>query len=389
MLSRLQDWTGALQSRFAWLPDWATGLILIAGAIALAQLLHFAVAFLIRRARLPQHSFIAMLLARTEGPARLAVSLLAIAIVVPAVELDPVVTETLVHLLVIAFVGFLAWIAIRAVDLAAVLYLRRYRMDAEDNLLARKHFTQVQLLKRAVHTLIVVVATAAALMTFDPVRQYGVSLFASAGAAGLVLGFAARPVLSNLIAGVQLAVTQPIRIGDSVIVEGEFGSIEDITSTYVVVKLWDLRRLIVPLTHFIEKPFQNWTRDDTAGIGGVMLQLDFSAPIERIRAKAEAIVRASPLWDGSVFNAQVTEFKERSIEVRVLVSARNAGVLWDLRCAVREQLLAFLQHELPDALPRSREQVQLAGKPGDRPGETAQAPRAREGKAGEQPSQQR
>lgn len=367
MLSRLQDWTAALQARFAWLPEWATGLLLIAGAIVLAQLLHVTVAFLIRRARLPQHSFIAMLLARTEGPARLAVSLLAVAVVMPAVRLDPVVTEVIVHLLVIGFVALLAWIAIRAVDLSAVLYLRRYRMDAEDNLLARKHFTQVQLLKRATHTLIIVVATAAALMTFDSVRQYGVSLFASAGAAGLILGFAARPVLSNLIAGVQLAVTQPIRIGDSVIVEGEFGSIEDITSTYVVVKVWDLRRLIVPLTHFIEKPFQNWTRDDTAGMGGVMLQLDFAAPVERVRAKAEEIVRASPLWDGAVFNVQVTEFKERTIELRVLVSAPNAGALWDLRCAVREQLLAFLQQELPDALPRSREQVQASTAAGENP----------------------
>ena len=157
--------------------------------------------------------------------------------------------------------SLIGWIAITATHIVAELYLLRFRLDVDDNLLARKHVTQVRVLRRVVDTLLIIVTIGAALMTFEPVRQYGVSLFASAGVAGLVVGFAARPVLSNLIAGIQLAVTQPIRIEDAVVVENESGRVEEITSTYVVLRLWDMRRMIVPLTYFIEKPFQNWTRE--------------------------------------------------------------------------------------------------------------------------------
>ena len=153
-----------------------------------------------------------------------------------------------------------------------------------------------------------------ALMTFEPVRQYGVSLFASAGVAGLVAGLAARPVLSNLIAGIQLAMTQPIRIGDGVLVENEFGRVEEITSTYVVISLWDLRRLIVPLTYFIEKPFQNWTRESSSLIGSVLLYVDYSAPVERLREKVTEIVTASKLWDGTLVKLQVVETMESALQ---------------------------------------------------------------------------
>jgi small-conductance mechanosensitive channel len=186
------------------------------------------------------------------------------------------------------------------------------------------------------------------------VRQYGVSLFASAGIAGIVAGLAARPVLSNLFAGVQLAMTQPIRIDDAVIVENEWGWIEEITATYVVVRLWDWRRLVVPLTYFIEKPFQNWTREGSALIGSVYLYLDYAAPIAAIRAKLKDIAEHSALWDGKVVNLQVSDAKEHTIEVRALVSARSAPAAWDLRCEVREKLIGFLQAEHPEALPRTR-----------------------------------
>jgi small-conductance mechanosensitive channel len=197
----------------------------------------------------------------------------------------------------------------------------------------------------------------AALMTFDTVRQFGVSLLASAGVAGIVAGLAARPVLSNLMAGVQLAITQPIRLGDAVIVEGEFGDIEEITSTYVVVRVWDLRRLVVPLTYFIEKPFQNWTREGSAILGSVMLYLDYTAPVARIRAKAQEIVRASPLWNGQVCNVQVTDARPDTMELRVLVSANSAGDQGDLRAEIREKLIDFLQREHPLALPRRRNET--------------------------------
>ena len=189
-------------------------------------------------------------------------------------------------------------------------------------------------------------------------RQYGVSLFASAGVAGIVAGLAARPVLTNLIAGVQLAMTQPIRIDDAVVVENEWGTIEEITSTYVVVRLWDWRRMIVPLSYFIEKPFQNWTRENSSLIGSAFLYVDYRAPVGVIRDKLHEIVKASKNWDGSVVNLQVTDAKESTIELRCLMSARSAGQAFDLRCEVREKLVDFLQKHHPGRCrasgPRSR-----------------------------------
>jgi small-conductance mechanosensitive channel len=203
---------------------------------------------------------------------------------------------------------------------------------------------------------VLLVTIAAALMTFDSVRQYGVSLFASAGLAGIVAGFAARPVLSNLIAGIQLALTQPIRIDDALIVEGEFGTVEEITSTYVVMRLWDLRRMVVPLSYFIEKPFQNWTRQTTDLIGVVLLYLDYTAPVQRIREKANEIVADSAKWNRKVFNVQVTDAKESTMEVRILASADNASAAADLRAEIREKMSDFLQREHPRDLPRSRQE---------------------------------
>jgi small-conductance mechanosensitive channel len=235
-----------------------------------------------------------------------------------------------------------------------VVHLRRFKLDAADNLLARKHVTQTKMLQRVVNGLIVVITASIALMTFDSVRQYGVSLLASAGAAGLIVGLALQPVLKNLIAGIQLAVTQPIRIDDALIVEGEWGNVEEITSTYVVVRLWDWRRLILPLSYFIEKPFQNWTRDNADLIGTVFMYLDHTAPVAAIRSKVEQIVAGAPQWDKRVVAVQVTDFKQTTMEVRILASAGSAGQAFDLRCLIREKIIAFLQQEHPHALPRFR-----------------------------------
>ena len=192
-------------------------------------------------------------------------------------------------------------------------------------------------------------------------RQYGYSLFASAGVAGIVVGLAARPLLSNLFAGVQLAMTQPIRIQDVVIVEGEWGIIEEITATYVVVRIWDLRRLIVPLTYFIEKPFQNWTRETSSLIGAVYFYLDYRAPIGAIRDKLNELVEKSKDWNGQTVSLQVTDAKESTIEVRATMSANSAGQAWNLRCEVREQMIDFLQREHPEALPRQRNELAAGG----------------------------
>ena len=202
--------------------------------------------------------------------------------------------------------------------------------------------------------LIVIVTLAVALMTFEGVRQYGVSLLASAGAASIVVGLALQPMLRNLIAGVQLAMTQPIRIDDALLIEGEWGNVEEITSSYVVIRLWDWRRLIVPLNYFIEQPFQNWTRESSALIGSVFLYVDFTVPVAELRKHFEAIVRASRLWDGRVIALQVTDLKESTMEIRMLASASNSGRAFELRCEIREKMITFVQQRYPDALPRVR-----------------------------------
>ena len=243
-----------------------------------------------------------------------------------------------------------------SINIATDLYLRQFNTAVEDNLLARKQVTQVRVLRGALDTLIIVITAATALMTFDAVRQYGVSLFASAGIASVVVGLAARPMLSNLIAGVQLAFTQPIRLEDAVVVENEWGWIEEINATYVVIRLWDWRRLLVPLSYFIEKPFQNWTRESAALIGSVFIYADHSVPVPAVREKLHEIVKQSKLWDGRVANLQVTEAKEHTVEMRALISARSSPAVWDLRCDVREKLIEFLQREYPLALPRTRQE---------------------------------
>jgi small-conductance mechanosensitive channel len=294
--------------------------------------------------------------------------LFALALILLAVNLSlqlPYLPERIASLasklLSVAVIGLAGWAAIIAIDVASNLYVRSRHFTTEGDVLARKHLTQIRVLRRAVDVLIVLITVAAALMAFEPVRQFGVSLFASAGAAGLIVGLAARPVLSNMIAGIQLAITQPIRINDAVIVEGEWGLIEEITSTYVVIKIWDLRRLIVPLSYLMEKPFQNWTRDTTKLIGVVYLQADYAVPIADIRKKLDDIVAASPHWDKNVCSLEITDFTERTVEIRITASAANGGDAWNLRCEIREKLLAFLQNDHPESLPRQRMELSNSG----------------------------
>ena len=241
------------------------------------------------------------------------------------------------------------------------LYIKRlaarYRIDIQDNLRARKIRTQVEVLHRIGIVVIGFVALATILMTFPSVRNVGTSLFASAGVAGLIIGLSARSTLANLIAGLQLALTEPIRLEDVVIVEGEWGWIEEIGTTYVVVRIWDLRRLVVPLSYFIEKPFQNWTRRTANLLGTVHLHADYTVPVAEVREELHRILEASPLWDGKVWNLQVTDASEQTVELRALMSAADSGKAWDLRCEVREKLIGFLQAQHPGCLPRTRAEV--------------------------------
>jgi len=359
MLDLRATWS-QLQSMLAWAPDWLAGILILAAAAVAALLAHVALIATVRRTLGTGRFFLGALILRTMAATRLALVVFVLSGALQAAPFDPPVRAALGHALLVAFILLVGWFAMIAVQLAAETYLRRFQLDGADNLLARKHVTQVRILQRSADVLVIVITVAAALVTFEPVRQYGVSLFASAGVVGLAVGLAARPVLSNLIAGVQIAMTQPIRLEDAVIVENEFGWIEEIAAAYVVVRVWDQRRLIVPLSYFIEKPFQNWTRQNPELIGTVDLFLDYAAPVERIREKLKEIVSQSTLWDRRVANLQVADAKEATIVVRALVSAKNAGTLGDLRNEVREKLLAFLRDEHPEALPRHRAAVDLS-----------------------------
>jgi len=347
-----------LQAVFAFLPDGMLGslLLLVAAALPLAATRWFLRQFYRLAGRFNQ-TFLQVLVTRSQRPLTTFLVIAAVGLALPAAGFSYRTTVTLAQILLFAFVLVVGWNVITAMNLGAEVYLRRFRLDVEDNLLARKHVTQMRILLRTVQTLLVLITVAAALTSIPSVRQYGVSLFASAGAAGLVLGLAARPLLSNMLAGIQIAMTQPIRVEDAVVLEGEWGWIENITGTYVVVRLWDLRRLIVPLSYFIEKPFQNWTHESSDLIGTVFLRVDYSVPLDRLRAKLREVVEADPLWDRKTCVLQVTDTPGNMVELRILVSARGGSATFDLRCHVREAMIGFLQREYPEALPRQRTEL--------------------------------
>ena len=285
---------------------------------------------------------------------RLAVPLLGVILLLPLLNLPENwtwVTQKGFGILLIVSLSFLIIRGINAVQLAL---LSRHRMDAADNLSARRIYTQVSVIRKIIVTTVVIIATGSILMLFDPVRHFGTSILASAGIAGVVIGFAAQKTLGNVLAGIQIALTQPLLIDDVVVVEGEFGQIEEITLTYVTVRTWDLRRLIVPITHFVEKPFQNWSRVSTELLGTVLLYLDYQVPLGELRKELKRLVENNPKWDRKVCGLQVTDTNQNTIEVRTLVSSSDPGKTFDLRCDVREGLIEFLSRNYPESLPRVR-----------------------------------
>ncbi len=337
-------------------------LLLFIGTIMLALLLHAGATMILRRVLEPGGAG-RPILRRAKGITRLVAVLIGIVVVLPAAEFDETVTLLAQRLLRIGLAVLTGWTALIAINTTAELTIARHRIDVENNLEARRVRTQVAVLRRIAIVVVVLVTAGAVLISFPAVQAYGVSLFASAGFASIILGFAARPILTNLFAGIQIALTQPIRIDDVVIVEGEWGWIEEITTTYVVVRIWDLRRLVVPLAHFIEKPFENWTRESAAIIGSVIWHVDYTMSVETMRAKFMELVKAHPLWDGKVANLQVVDASDATLKVRALVGARNSPQAWDLRCDIRERMIAWLQAEHPDALPLTRAHVAVKGAP--------------------------
>ena len=360
LFQRAQSAMNDLGKILPFAPPWVLTVVLVIGVTVVLWLLYAASLAVLRRLLRGQRPYLRSVLDKTRNPTRLALLLIALAIALPTAPIGSDAESVIARVLILGTICLLGWIALVAVHIGANLYLMRFRIDVDDNLLARKHVTQIRVLVRVLNTIIFLITAGFALMTFDAVRQYGVSLFASAGVAGIVAGLAARPVLSNLIAGVQLAMTQPIRIEDAVTVENEYGWIEEITSTYVVIRLWDLRRLIVPLTYFIEKPFYSWTRHATNYIGSVLLYLDYGAPVDRIRQKAAELLAQSKLTSGKVTSVQVTNTRPDSIEVRILISADSAASASNLCAELREELIGFLLREHPEALPRQRSEAILA-----------------------------
>ena len=258
------------------------------------------------------------------------------------------------HFFRITIIFLITWLIIRLMHLIRLYLDDTHKIDTSNNLRARKIHTQYRILERVIKVLIIFMAVSAALMTFDSIRQVGVSLFASAGVASIIIGFSAQKIIASIIAGIQLAIAQPIRVQDVVIVDGEWGWIEEINLTFVVVKVWDRRRLVVPTTYFIENIFQNWTRKSSFILGTVFLYTDYTISVDAIREELDRLLEDNKLWDGKVNVVQVTDAGEKSMELRILVSADDSPTAWELRVFLREKLIKFIQENYPESLPRTR-----------------------------------
>ncbi|HVB56710.1 MAG TPA: mechanosensitive ion channel domain-containing protein [Candidatus Acidoferrales bacterium] len=345
---------------------WST--TVLGGAILLAFLARFLLFVTIKRMQRGTSTVLKQtLIHHSEGASRWIFPLLGILAALPAARLPARILQPVQHLTGLGLIAAFAWLVILFSEIIVDVIAARHRIDVTDNLLARKVQTQLRALHRVVVITVIVVAVAVMLMTFPAIRQIGTSLLASAGLAGLVVGMAMKPTISSLIAGVQIALTEPIRIEDVVVVEGEWGWIEEINSTYVVVRIWDLRRLVLPLTYFIEHSFQNWTRTSADLLAAVVLWMDYTVPVEAVRGELRGILESTDKWKGHVCVLQVTDASEHAVQIRALMDARDSSTAWDLRCYVREKLIQYLQERYPESLPRLRTEFRKLALAGSRP----------------------
>jgi small-conductance mechanosensitive channel len=336
---------------------WFAAVFFFCGFIVIANLIHYVVFRILKKKEEKKIGSRWGIQQHLSHPARAIFLLTCVGIALPLLPSLPANLNDIIHQgLLMAVVLCLGWFAIGCVYVLQEFMLRRYDLKSENNFRARRFHTQFQLLRRILITFVVVVTVGALLWTFNDPRiwHYGSGLLASAGLASLVLATAAKSTASNFLAGLQIAITEPIRIDDVVVIQGEWGRIEEITSAYVVVRIWDMRRLIVPLTYFIENSFQNWTRESSDILGTSFLYVDYSIPVEELRAELTRITQSSPLWDQKVCGLQVTNLSERTMELRCLVSSRNSSENFDLRCLVREQMIAYIQKHYPASFPTTR-----------------------------------
>jgi small-conductance mechanosensitive channel len=344
--------------------DWhavvsSTGLLL--GAALLGLVVHFLLFQTL--ARIPRGiktQIGSSLFVHCRRPSRFLLPLIGVGIILPQAPVTASLLDILQHALTLCYIALGGWFVAELISVAAELVLTRYDVEAEDNLYARKVHTRIRVVTRIVVAILGVLVVAMMLLTFEGARHLGTSILASAGIAGIIIGLAAQRSIGTLLAGLQIAITQPISIDDVVIVENEWGRIEEINLTYAVVKIWDQRRLVVPITYFIETPFQNWTKRTADILGTVYLYLDYTAPVQALREELHRIVEGSQHWDGRVWGLQVTNATEHTLELRALVSASDASKAWSLRCEVREKLIEFVQHNYPQSLPRMRAGIDIS-----------------------------
>jgi small-conductance mechanosensitive channel len=335
---------------------WAAGVI--GGAMVFGLIIHAILFFILRRVARRKGDVIGnSLVQHANVPSRWILPLLVVLAVLPEAPLPKNVMTVLEHAAGLGLIAAIAWLVILVSQITSDILAQRYRVDAADNLLARRVQTQFSIFHRIIVVVVCIVALAIMLMTFPAIKHIGMSILASAGLAGLIVGLAMKDTLSNLVAGIQIAFAQPFRLEDVVIVEGEWGWIEEITTMYVVVRIWDLRRLVLPLSYFLTHPFQNWTRTSAQLLGYVYLNVDYKVPIDELRKELRRICESTDLWQGKVCVLQATDSSEHTVQIRALMDAEDSSKAWDLRCLVREKLIQFLQKSYPDSLPRYRAEL--------------------------------
>ncbi|UOE46477.1 mechanosensitive ion channel family protein [Mucilaginibacter sp. SMC90] len=346
------------------IPSFAWNLIVIASAILIGLLTKFIITKLFRiyaQRKDTAYSILRSIIVNMGPAVAYFIPLFLFNLLSPLMRMNKIyyqpLDKTIEILLTISFAGLL----VRSVRILEDYIYHTYDLNKVDNLKERKVRTQIQFIRKIIVVTIIFLTIAIILLSFESMRKIGTGLLTGVGIGGIIVGFAAQSSLGNLLAGFQIAFTQPIRIDDVLVVEGEWGRVEEITLTYVVLKIWDERRLILPINYFIQKPFQNWTRTSADILGTVFLYMDHTVPVDAIREEFERLIVKSNLWDKRVKVVQVTDVREHTIEIRVLMSASTSSNAFDLRCYIRENLITFIQKNFPGSLPRSRNELSNLG----------------------------
>jgi small-conductance mechanosensitive channel len=330
-------------------------IIVVAVAIIIGLIVKFIIkAILNYNKNNNDYSLFRSIITHLSGPLNHFVPALVLSLMIPLLDLDKNYTVLISRIVEIVVIISFSIVLISTINILEDYVFHTYDLNKADNLKERKIRTQITFIKKVLGTVIIFVTIAIILLSFDSVRKLGAGLLTGVGIGGIIIGFAAQKSLGNLLAGFQIAFTQPIRIDDVLVVEGEWGRVEDITLTYVVLNIWDQRRLILPINYFIEKPFQNWTRTTSEILGTVFLYLDYNTPVDALREEFDRLLEQTPLWDKRVKVIQVTDAKEKTMEIRVLVSASNSSRAFDLRCFIRENLIKFVKDNYPESLPLNR-----------------------------------